>query len=420
MSDKDRNPVRLAEILAQRNAKTDAKGERPVVRRAMPMNGPIIPGGHVSPPHPEPVSPASSETSAVPSEEAKPEKAAFAEEPPSDIASQRSDETDLNHSRAPQALVAEQKTRTRPWAGVLLLLIAAVALYVIYQRGELENAAAPPDDPQVSDLNESTPQPTETVPTTSVAITNDAPPKERDLRFDFAPMPIVAAPAPVPVRDAPPDFGRSAPQALGAALQVPSRPVLEVTPVPPFSPVDEAVEPATVDVPIAESAAPDTEELEPTRAPDATNTNELAIAVDVSPEILAPQPDPASDPIAEAVDLALLQTEETSSQPGADPIPNGPFAAQHRFIIHYNPNSATADQAEEAAAALRDQGAELVEVATVPFGISTTHIRQYHSGDTALADAAQQALGGTAQIRDFTSYTPRPSLGLIEIWLGAS
>ena len=47
--------------------------------------------------------------------------------------------------------------------------------------------------------------------------------------------------------------------------------------------------------------------------------------------------------------------------------------------------------------------------------IRSTHIRYFHAEDAALAKTAAAALG--AQARDFTSYSPAPPVGQLEIWI---
>lgn len=431
MSDKDRNPVRLAEILAQKNAQNAGTGDRPVLRRAMPMNGPIIPGGHVSPPHPSPTDPAATvediETISAADLEPVENNPDVAERLAAETVPEPQEAADASYSRAPQAEDAEPQGRTRRWAGVLLILIAAAALYVIYQRSEIENTAGSTQEPQVSNVEVDTTEapdsaePAQTATSNTVVFSNDPPPTAHDLQFDFAPSPVVATPAPLPIRETPTAFGRSAPQSLGVALQVPSRPVLEVTPIPPFSPAVEAAIPTPRETPVSDEPTTDTVALaDPSSSFDPSPLTEPVVTADEPTEDSAPEPDLIAEAVAEAIELAAIETENTVTEPIAELIANSPFSSPHRFIIHYNPAAATAAEAQGAAGALRAQGAEQVEVATVPFAISATHIRQYHTGDDALANAAQQALGGAAEIRDFTSYTPRPSEGLIEIWLSPS
>lgn len=95
------------------------------------------------------------------------------------------------------------------------------------------------------------------------------------------------------------------------------------------------------------------------------------------------------------------------------------FDEPHRIIIHYNASNAVAEtEATRIAADLTAAGAAQVQVATVSFGVSATHVRQYYSEDVRLAAIIAQTAGPDVEVRDFTDYRPRPTPGLIELWLG--
>lgn len=102
------------------------------------------------------------------------------------------------------------------------------------------------------------------------------------------------------------------------------------------------------------------------------------------------------------------------------PNSNAVFDAPHSIRLHYNPATpGAADAANQLSAALTTAGARSVSVATVPFTISATHIRQYHDDDAPLARAIADEAGREAEIRDFTDFTPRPAPGLIEVWIAS-
>ncbi|MCR9086067.1 MAG: hypothetical protein NXH97_04885 [Rhodobacteraceae bacterium] len=129
---------------------------------------------------------------------------------------------------------------------------------------------------------------------------------------------------------------------------------------------------------------------------------DLAIAAPTVPDALPPDP-----PVSPGT---------PSESPGID----AAFDAPHNVILHYNPaTSGAAEEATRLAAALTAAGAQSVTTATVPFTISSTHIRQYHDGDASLARAVSDQTDGGIEIRDFTDYSPRPAPGLIEVWMAS-
>lgn len=188
------------------------------------------------------------------------------------------------------------------------------------------------------------------------------------------------------------DAATEAPSARAAQTEVPSGPARPVAAVVP--------------------AGPSVARRVPVAAPLSRSVAGLPAAPRVQPSIVTgtEPPVPAAAPLPPA-----------SADPGAEaPSATGVFETPHNIIVHYNPSTPGAvEEAQGLAAALTAAGAEDVTVATVPFTISSTHLRQYHSTDAPLARAVSDQTGGGIEIRDFTSYSPRPAPGLIEVWIAS-
>ena len=73
---------------------------------------------------------------------------------------------------------------------------------------------------------------------------------------------------------------------------------------------------------------------------------------------------------------------------------------------------------EDVVAALTETGFTVSDPARVTFRISSNHVRFYHAADAEAAAALAAEIGGPA--RDFTTFSPAPPEGLIEVWLAGS
>lgn len=121
-------------------------------------------------------------------------------------------------------------------------------------------------------------------------------------------------------------------------------------------------------------------------------------AADSPPPIVANIPDAAFNPFGTA------PPDEAASAAGSI----------NRVTV-LAPRSVSGAAREQAAALLREAGWPAVSPGTSPFTISRTHVRYYHGQDRPAAE--ELAALFSAEARDFTSYSPSPPAGMIELWL---
>jgi hypothetical protein len=189
------------------------------------------------------------------------------------------------------------------------------------------------------------------------------------------------------------------------------------------APPSLASPPPPVEVPAP--AAPETPTAEP--PPDEPSPRELLGAPLEAPEPppvtvdppREPPPEPAAPPSA---------PRSVKPAPAADaPSAAAPLPSQARVFIHHSASDrAAAARATTLASRLLDQGASVVAARPVPFGIRGLSVRYFHPGDR---DAAAQVLEVTkvaldeegadapSSPADFTSFSPAPRFGTIEVWL---
>ena len=85
-----------------------------------------------------------------------------------------------------------------------------------------------------------------------------------------------------------------------------------------------------------------------------------------------------------------------------------------RVIVHA-PDSVSDSDFQDVLAQLKEAGFPLEESTRVSFTIKNDNVRYFRAEDARLAKAIAAELGATA--RDFTSFSPTPPAGTIEIWL---
>ena len=84
-------------------------------------------------------------------------------------------------------------------------------------------------------------------------------------------------------------------------------------------------------------------------------------------------------------------------------------------IVLHIPNGAQASDTEALIGAASGAGFEIAATRPAGFKISRTNVRYFHKKDAQAARALAQAIDG--RFRDFTSFTPPPDPGVIEVWL---
>jgi hypothetical protein len=203
-----------------------------------------------------------------------------------------------------------------------------------------------------------------------------------------------------------------------------------------FEPEEAAPPLTSTPPPVLEPAPP----IEPAAPPPELSSREILgeplEAPEPPPVTVAPPPEPAAAP-PEREDQAAAPTAvpppSPSRQPAASASSGGavsiaPLSPQARVFIHHSANDrAAAARAAALASELQDQGASAVAVRSVPFGIRGLSVRYFHPGDRGSAaqvlDLTKGALAEDATASapsspsDFTSFSPAPRLGTIEVWL---
>lgn len=110
-------------------------------------------------------------------------------------------------------------------------------------------------------------------------------------------------------------------------------------------------------------------------------------------------------------EIDLLETGSKNALP--DP------AAISGILVHIlAPSSLSDERLNSTSAMLEQAGYPLKDPARVGFTVSQNNVRYYHAEDASIAQALAEMVGGTA--RDFTSYSPSPPAGTIEVWMAGA
>jgi hypothetical protein len=136
-------------------------------------------------------------------------------------------------------------------------------------------------------------------------------------------------------------------------------------------------------------------------APQEERAAAAARPPDPAPSAMEPPPGPPQ---------ATLPDPIAAAQPVAPPGAIGP-----QRVNVMAPETVGAAELTSTIASLQDAGFTLGETDRVPFKVSESHVRFYHDGDKALAEALAAQVDGEA--RDFTAAEINPPDGLIELWL---
>ena len=144
--------------------------------------------------------------------------------------------------------------------------------------------------------------------------------------------------------------------------------------------------------------------------PDAT----FVMAVTNS-DVRAPLPIEAATGLEQRLAPVLPRAFLRAPNPLADERPAATAAlTPPRVVVHYA-GRAEARALQIAQTARATLGTE-IEVRRVDLGVSRTNVRYFHGADLTLARFVA-GLSGSADLRDFTTFEPRPRRGLIEVWL---
>ncbi|MGG5886578.1 hypothetical protein ACLF3G_05510 [Falsiroseomonas sp. HC035] len=200
-----------------------------------------------------------------------------------------------------------------------------------------------------------------------------------------APPPPAAAREPVPVEQvrpvAPPAAPAPTEQQVAAAAAIP-------LPPPPAPPVPPR--------PVVARAAPDSRwSDEPAFVPEPEPPRELP------PEWFVAKPPEA--------DRDWFDGPEPGRAPQAAES-GGPA----RIFVHHH--RSRRDLADSLAGQAQRLGGS-VEVRVVPATPPTGEIRYFNPGDREMAERLAATLGGSFRPRSFTSFSPRPSRGTLEVWV---
>jgi hypothetical protein len=130
-------------------------------------------------------------------------------------------------------------------------------------------------------------------------------------------------------------------------------------------------------------------------------------AQDAAPTAVAPPPPPVLAPAASPRPLAPRLPELDVAAPGS--------AVTVKILAPTNLADAEVDATQ---GRLGTAGYLLTDAARVGVTVSDTHVRYYHEGDRAAAEALASAFDGTA--RDFTRSSDQTPPGTVELWLKGS
>ncbi|MGK7867190.1 hypothetical protein [Falsiroseomonas sp. E2-1-a20] len=235
----------------------------------------------------------------------------------------------------------------------------------------------------------------------------------------------VAAPASLQARIAEADAPvREAPAAPPPSIPAPPPPAAAREPVPveQVRPAPPPAEPSQAGPPPAERqvAAADAIPLPPPPAPPVPPRPVVARAAPESrwsdePPFL-PEPEPPRELPPEWFVAKPPELDRTWFD-GPDPGP-APQAAESggpaRIFVHHH--RSRRDLADSLAGQAQRLGGT-VEVRVVPATPPTGEVRYFNSGDREMAERLAATLGGSFRARSFTSFSPRPSRGTLEVWV---
>lgn len=129
----------------------------------------------------------------------------------------------------------------------------------------------------------------------------------------------------------------------------------------------------------------------------------------------APAEVPTVAPTARPTSRPTLAPPEPQIAEMAGPLPNGRVIGQDSQVRVYAPSRVPSGQMNAIASELRQSGATVIDPVRTRLTIQDTHVRYYHPGDAEEARAVAARVG--AEARDFTSFSPSPPEGMLELWV---
>ncbi len=122
---------------------------------------------------------------------------------------------------------------------------------------------------------------------------------------------------------------------------------------------------------------------------------------------------------AQSADPVGAEAESSMPQSAAPVAMSLPELAAARIVLHYR-GAEGEGLARQLANALQSQGVEKTEMRRVGIEVSQANVRYFHDNNEPAAARVSElirSLGFNSEVADFTSYSPSPSIGTIEVWL---
>lgn len=157
------------------------------------------------------------------------------------------------------------------------------------------------------------------------------------------------------------------------------------------------------------------------RASPATPPQQALAPQDAAALPLAPAPKPPGRDGSVAASPRAAAPHASAVPRDPPPVPPGSTAASGlRVVVHYHAGGA--DEADHVAAMLAGEGSRFgrIETRAVAGTPHAATIRFFHPEDVGAAwdlETALRATGDDWQVRNFTSYHPRPRRGTLEVWI---
>ena len=104
----------------------------------------------------------------------------------------------------------------------------------------------------------------------------------------------------------------------------------------------------------------------------------------------------------------------------SEPPAGAALAREPRVVLHMRDLGDTLPASLETILRALEPAPERVETRFVDLDVDRGQVRYFHAADAALARAvagALEAVFDEVAVRDFGHYRPRPSAGLIEVWI---